>query len=140
MFRFLVFYICSVPWMLTKKHISALVYVTITFIMLFGVQQLDRSYSVQRSWECEGQICSLHPTRCRCSMALTSIDFYNWHKQQLEHHVTRFYRAHGINYCKRIQLQKYGKNPPYSISEQSNWIYIIMLFFIVSHWYQCITS
>ena len=26
-----------------KKHISALVYVAITFIMLFGMQQLERS-------------------------------------------------------------------------------------------------
>ena len=50
-----------------KKHISALVHVAITFIMLFGVQQLERSCSVQRSWECEGQIYNLHPTRSRCS-------------------------------------------------------------------------
>ena len=59
-----------------KKHISALVHVAITFIMLFGVQQLERSRSVQRCWECEGQICNLHPMRSRCSSsALTSKDF-----------------------------------------------------------------
>ena len=56
---------------------SALVYMAIMFITLYGVQQLERSYSVQISWECEGQICNLHPTRSRCSRALSSIDFYN---------------------------------------------------------------
>ena len=30
-----------------------------------------------RSWECEGQKCNLHPTKSRCSRALTSIGFYN---------------------------------------------------------------
>ena len=44
------------------KHISALVYVAM-FMMLFGVQQLKRDCSVQRSWECEGQICNPHPMR-----------------------------------------------------------------------------
>ena len=59
-----------------KKHIPALVYMAITFIMLFGVQQLERSCSVQISWECEGQVCNLHPTTSRCSSrALISKDF-----------------------------------------------------------------
>ena len=42
-----------------KKHISALVYVAITFIMLVGVQQLERSCNVQKSREFKGQICNL---------------------------------------------------------------------------------
>ena len=46
-FRFSAHYICLVLWMLTKKHISALVYVAITVIMLFGVQQSEQSCSVQ---------------------------------------------------------------------------------------------
>ena len=33
-----------------KKYISALVYMAITFILPFAVQQLEKSYSVQRSW------------------------------------------------------------------------------------------
>ena len=93
-FRFLACYLCLIIWMLTKKHISALVYMTITFIMLFGVQQLERSCSLQRSQECEGQICNLHPTRSRCIRALTSIDFYNWHNQRLEYHTTCFLSCH----------------------------------------------
>ena len=58
-----------------KKHILANVYVAVAImlIMLFGVQQLERSCSVQRSWECKRQICNLHPTRSRCSRVLTSI-------------------------------------------------------------------
>ena len=48
-----------------------------------GPEQLERSCSVQRSWECTGQICIPYPMRSRCSRALTSIDFYNWHKRQL---------------------------------------------------------
>ena len=71
-FRFLVRHICLVLWMMMKKHISALVCVAITFIMLLGVQQLEKSYSVQRSWECEGQICNLHPTRARYIRTFTS--------------------------------------------------------------------
>ena len=74
--------------MLTKKHIPALVYVAIMFIMLFGMQQLEKSCSVQRNWEYEGQICNLHPTSSRCSKALTSIDFYNSHKWWLEYQAT----------------------------------------------------
>ena len=27
---------------------------------------------MQRTWECEGQICNLHPMRSRCSRSLTS--------------------------------------------------------------------
>ena len=50
-----------------KKHIWALVYVAIMFIMLWRVQQLENSCNVQRSWECEEQICKLCPTRSRCS-------------------------------------------------------------------------
>ena len=74
-----------------KKHISTLVCVAIMFIMLFGVQLLERSCSVQRSWWCKGQICHLHHMRSRCSRVLTSIDFHNWHKWQLEYYVTCFY-------------------------------------------------
>ena len=51
---------------------SAFVYVAITFIMLFRVQQSERSCSVQRSWECDGQICNLHHMRSRHSRVLTS--------------------------------------------------------------------
>ena len=44
---FLAHYICLVLWMTMKKHISALVYMAIAFIMLFGVQQLERSCSLK---------------------------------------------------------------------------------------------
>ena len=70
--------------------IEALVYVAITFIMLFGVQQLEKKCSVKRNWECEGKTSNLYPMRIRCSRALTSIDFYNSHKWRLEYHTTRF--------------------------------------------------
>ena len=89
-FWFFACYFCLILRMLTKKHISAFVYVAITFIMLFGVQQLEKSCSVQRSWECKGQICNVHPTRPRCNRALTSIYFYNWHKWLLRYHATCF--------------------------------------------------
>ena len=72
-FEFLSLYKCLVLWMPMKKYILALVYMAIMFIMLFEAQQLKRSCSVQRSWECEGQICNLHCTMSRCSSrALTS--------------------------------------------------------------------
>ena len=105
-FRFSVCYICLVLWMQTMKHTSALVYMAITFIILFGVQKLERSYSVQRSLEW-GQLCNLHATRSRCSRTLTSTDFYNWHKRQLEYHMMHFYHTTNITqYCERIELQK----------------------------------
>ena len=52
-FRFLVCYVCLVLWMPMKKHILAIVYVAVAImlIMLFGVQQLERSCSVQRNWD-----------------------------------------------------------------------------------------
>ena len=75
MFRFLERYICLVLWMLIKKHISAIVYMAITYIKLL---ECNSWVSVQRSWECKGQICNLHPMRVRCSKALTSTGAYNW--------------------------------------------------------------
>ena len=41
-------------------------------------------------WKCDGQICNLHPTRSKCSRALTSIDFYNSYTLRLEYHMTCF--------------------------------------------------
>ena len=98
-FRFLVCYVCLVLWMPMKKHILAIVYVVVAImlIMLFGVQQLERSCSVQRNWECKRQICNLHSTRSKSSRALTSIDLYNWHKWQLEYHATHFLLCNKYN-------------------------------------------
>ena len=59
--------------MLTKKHISALVYVAITLIMIWSATVGEES---QRSWEYKGQICNLHPMRSKRSGELTSIDFF----------------------------------------------------------------
>ena len=46
-------------------------YVAITFIMPFGVQQLQRVAVCKGSWECKGQICNLCPTWFMCSEVLT---------------------------------------------------------------------
>ena len=83
-FRYSVCYICLALQILTKKHISALVYMAIIFAMLFGVQQqCAKKMGMQRTSRC-----NLHPIRSRCSRALSSIDFYKWYKRQLEYQTT----------------------------------------------------
>ena len=57
-----------------KKHISALIYLAITFIILVGVQQSERSCNVQESREFEGQICNFCLTRSRYNNILASKD------------------------------------------------------------------
>ena len=57
-----------------KKHLSALVYVAVMIIMLFGVQRLERSCSVQGSWECKRPMCNLHPMRSRCTQQGTYLN------------------------------------------------------------------
>ena len=61
----------------TKKHISALVYMAITSIMLFGVEQLERSCSVQTEVGMQRTDMQSPSYDVRCSRALISIDFYN---------------------------------------------------------------
>ena len=84
-----------VLWILTKKHISALVYVAITFIMLFGVQQLERSCSVQGNAKDRYAISILQGPDV-VARAPISIDFYNWYKWWLGYHATCFYHRTSI--------------------------------------------